>query len=49
VCVLGVTRASELRRAGEGIAAGGYAALALAGVLAVAAGVAFALVVIVNG
>jgi hypothetical protein len=49
LCVLGVTRATELRRSGNGVAAGGYAALALAGVLVVAAGCVFALVVIVNG
>ena len=49
VCVLGVTRASELRRSGHGVAAGGYAALALTGALAVTAGVVFALVTIVNG
>jgi len=48
-CVLGVTRASELRRSGHGVAAGGYAALALTGALAVTAGVVFALVIIVNG
>jgi hypothetical protein len=49
VCVLGVTRASELRRSGHGVAAGGYAALALTGALAVTAGVVIALVIIVNG
>jgi uncharacterized membrane protein SpoIIM required for sporulation len=49
VCVFGVTRATELRRSGHGAAAGGYAALALSGVLIVAAGCVFALVVIVNG
>ena len=49
VCVLGVTRATEVRRSGHAVAAGGYAALALAGVVAVAAGCVFALVVIVNG
>ena len=49
VCVLGVTRATELRRGGHAVAAGGYAALALSGVLIVAAGCVFALVVIVNG
>ena len=49
VCVLGVTRATELRRGGNAVAAGGYAALALAGVLIVAAGCVFAIVVIVNG
>ena len=49
VCVLGVTRATELRRSGNTVAAGGYAALALFGVLVVAAGCVFALVVIVNG
>ena len=48
-CVLGVTRASELRRAGEGGAATGYAALALVGGLAVAAGVVGALAVIITG
>jgi hypothetical protein len=49
VCVLGVTRASELRRTGHTVAAGGYAALATGGVLAVTAGVVFALITIVNG
>jgi hypothetical protein len=49
VCVLGVTRAGELRRAGDGGAAARYAALALAGAVTVAAGVVGALVVIVSG
>jgi uncharacterized membrane protein SpoIIM required for sporulation len=49
VCVLGVTRATELRRSGHAAAAGGFAALAVSGVLIVAAGCVFALVVIVNG
>jgi hypothetical protein len=49
VCVLGVTRATELRRSGHSAAAGGYAALALSGVLVVAAGVVFAIFVIVSG
>jgi hypothetical protein len=49
VCVLGVTRATELRRSGHAVAAGGYAALALSGVLVVTAGVVFAIFVIVNG
>ncbi len=49
MCVLGVTRATELRRSGHAVAASGYAAVALTGALAVTAGVVFALVVIVNG
>ena len=49
VCVLGVTRATELRRSGHSTAAGGYAALALSGVLLIAAGVVFAIFIIVNG
>jgi hypothetical protein len=48
-CVLGVTRASELRRAGHGAAATRYAALGALGALVVAAGVVGALVVIVSG
>ena len=49
VCVLGVTRAGELRRAGHGAAATWYAALGLAGALAIAAGLVGGLVVIVTG
>jgi hypothetical protein len=48
-CVLGVTRASELRRAGHPGLATRYAALALAGAVAVAAGVVGALAVIISG
>jgi hypothetical protein len=48
-CVLGVTRASELRRAGHAGLATRYAALALAGALVVAAGVVGALAVIISG
>jgi hypothetical protein len=49
VSVLGVTRASELRRGGEGGAATGYAALGLAGALAVVGGAVAAIAVIVSG
>jgi hypothetical protein len=49
LCVLGVTRAGELRRAGEGGAATAYAALGIAGGAAVAAGIIGALVVIITG
>jgi hypothetical protein len=49
VCVLGLTRASELRRSGNGAAATGYAALGVAGALAVAGGVVGALAVIITG
>jgi hypothetical protein len=49
VCVLGVTRAGELRKAGDGAGAVRYMALAGAGALTVAAGVVFALVVIISG
>ncbi len=48
VCVLGVTRAGELRRDGHAAAASAFAALGLVGGLAIAAGVIFALTVIVN-
>jgi hypothetical protein len=48
-CVLGVTRASELRRAGHAGLATRYAALALAGATAVVAGVVGALAVIISG
>ena len=49
LCVLGVTRAGELRRAGHGGAATAYVALGLGAVAAVAAGVVAALIVIVSG
>jgi len=49
LCVLGVTRASEARRAGQGGAATGYAALGVAGGLAVVGGVVGALAIIVSG
>jgi hypothetical protein len=48
-CVLGVTRAGELRRAGKGAAATRHAALGAAGGAAVAAGIIGALVVIIAG
>jgi hypothetical protein len=48
-CVLGVTRAGELRRAGDGAAAMRYAALAVLGAVAVTAGVIGALAVIISG
>ena len=48
VCVLGVTRANELRRAGQGGAASAYAALGLAGAVAVAAGIVAALAIIIS-
>ena len=49
LCVLGVTRAGELRRAGDGSAAARYGALALLGALTIAAGVVGAIAVIVSG
>jgi hypothetical protein len=49
VCVLGVTRAGELRRAGDGGGAARYGVLAAAGALTVAAGVVGAIAVIVSG
>jgi hypothetical protein len=49
VCVLGVTRASELRRAGHGGQATGYAALGVAGAVGVVAGAAGALAIIIGG
>ena len=49
LCVLGVTRAGELRRAGQSGAATGYLALGIAGATAVAAGVIGALLVIITG
>ena len=49
LCVLGVTRAGEMRRAGHGGAASGYLALGIAGAAAVAAGVVGALLVIITG
>jgi hypothetical protein len=49
VCVLGVTRAGELRRVGNGGAAAGYLALGVGGALAVVAGAVFAVLIIVNG
>jgi hypothetical protein len=49
LCVLGVTRAGELRRAGDGGKAARYWALALVGALTIAAGVVGAIAVIVSG
>jgi hypothetical protein len=49
LCVLGVTRAGELRRAGHSGPATAYLALGVGGAGAVAAGVAGALLVIVTG
>ena len=49
VCVLGVTRAGELRRVGSDGAAAGYLALGLGGALLVLAGAVFAVLIIVNG
>jgi hypothetical protein len=49
LCVLGVTRAGELRRAGHSGSATAYLALGIAGAVAVAAGVAGALAVIISG
>ena len=49
VCVLGVTRAGELRRVGSDGAAAGYLALGLSGALLVLAGAVFAVLIIVNG
>jgi NADH:ubiquinone oxidoreductase subunit 2 (subunit N) len=46
-CVLGLTRASEHRRAGHAAEATAYAALGIAGAAVVAAGVAGALWVII--
>ena len=47
-CVLGFTRAQELRRAGQSGTAGAYAALGLAGVLAIAAGIVAGLAIIIS-
>lgn len=49
LCVLGLTRAGELRRAGQGGAATAYAALGIAGAAAVVASVAGALALIITG
>ena len=49
LCVLGLTRAQELRRSGHGAATTAYAALGIAGGAAVAAGVVGALAIIVSG
>jgi hypothetical protein len=49
LCVLGVTRAGELRRSGESGAATAYLALGIGGAGAVAAGVVGALLVIITG
>ena len=49
LCVLGITRAHELRRSGDGAAATAYAALGIAGGAAVAAGIAAGLAIIVSG
>jgi hypothetical protein len=49
LCVLGLTRANELRRGGRGRAAATYAALGLAGGTAVVAGIAAGLAIIVSG
>ena len=49
LCVLGLTRAHELRRSGDGAAATAYAALGIAGAAAVAGGVVAGLAIIVTG
>jgi len=49
LCVLGLTRANELRRSGNGAATTAYAALGVAGGVAVAAGVIAALAIIISG
>jgi hypothetical protein len=49
LCVLGLTRSNELRRARQGGAAAAYAALGLAGALAVAGGIVAGLAIIVTG
>jgi len=46
--VNGVTRAAEARRDGNAIAAGAYAALAIAGVAIFAAAVVFGLIVMIS-
>ena len=48
-CVIGLTRAGELRRAGRSAAATRHAALGFAGAAAVATGIVGALVVIIAG
>ena len=48
LCVLGVTRANELRRSGNGAAASAYAALFVVSALVIAAGIGGALAIIIG-
>jgi hypothetical protein len=49
LCVLGVTRAQELRRSGNGAATSAYAALGIACAAVVVTGIAAGLAVIISG